>query len=62
MLSYIYFTNPVKNITSNKLPKTDPLSMKSMFSDNALVCYKPGSLAPGGTGTVSNSRLKSRKT
>ena len=36
--------------------------MASLFSNNALVYYKPGSLAPGGVGSVRNSSAKSRKT
>jgi hypothetical protein len=36
--------------------------MKSIFSDNAAVYYKQGSLAPGGIGTVRNSRYKSKNT
>jgi hypothetical protein len=36
--------------------------MQSIFSNNAQVVYKPGSLAPGGVGTVKNSSMKSKKT
>jgi hypothetical protein len=35
---------------------------KPLFTDNAQVYYKPGSLAPGGVGTVSNVGAKSRRT
>ena len=34
----------------------------SIYSDNALVYYKPHSLATAGSGTVRNSRKKGRKT
>lgn len=37
-------------------------AMASMFTNNALVYYKKGSLAPGGVGSVRNSSVKSRKT
>ena len=33
-----------------------------LFTNNAQVYYKPGSLAPCGIGTVRNSRAKARKT
>jgi hypothetical protein len=62
MSGYIQFSNPVKNIPSNIIPKPKPFSMKSIFSNNAEVVYKPGTLAPGGVGTVKNSRMKSKKT
>jgi len=35
---------------------------KSIFSNNAMVYYKPNSLASCGVGTVRNSSIKSRKT
>ena len=37
-------------------------SLSPLFSNNAVVYYKPGSLAPGGVGTVRNSYAKARKT
>ena len=37
-------------------------SMGSLFSNNAMVYYKPHSLAPGGIGSVRNYRKKSKKT
>jgi hypothetical protein len=37
-------------------------SLSPLFSNNAAVYYKPGSLAPGGVGTVRNSYAKARKT
>ena len=36
--------------------------MKPLFSNNAHVVYKPHSLAPGGIGSVRNSRHKSKNT
>ena len=36
--------------------------MRSLFTNNAQVYYKPHSLASGGVGGVKNSRHKSRKT
>jgi len=37
-------------------------NFKSIFSNNAMVYYKPNSLASCGVGTVRNSSIKSRKT
>jgi len=63
MPGYIQFpTNPVKNIPSIIVPTPKPFSMQSIFSNNAQVVYKQGSLAAGGVGTVKNSRMKSKKT
>jgi hypothetical protein len=42
---------------------TPPTNMKkSLFSNNAMVYYKSGSLAPGGVGGVGNASIKARKT
>ena len=44
-------------------PAPRPLiSMGSLYTNNAQVFYKLNSLAPGGIGSVRNSRFKSRKT
>lgn len=47
-------------------PRPSIISLKniccSIYSDNALVYYKPHSLATAGSGTVRNSRKKGRKT
>lgn len=45
-------------------PPPPPLfSMRSLFTDNAKVYYKPGSLSTGGGGSgVTNSRIKQRRT
>jgi len=50
---------------SQSTPHTNLVNMRSMlslFSNNANVYYKKGSLAPGGVGSVRNSSIKSRKT
>jgi hypothetical protein len=44
-------------------PPTRPFSMRSLFTDNAQVYYKPHSLSTGGGGSgVTNSRIKQRRT
>lgn len=46
-------------------PPPPPLtfaSRRSIFSNNAMVFYKPGSLAPGGVGGVGNASVKARRT
>ena len=69
-------TNTVENYNVSTVPELPPSflpdtvtpkennlrSMKSLFSNNAMVYYKRGSLAPGGVGSVRNSSVKSRKT
>lgn len=59
---YIEFSNPVSVKFSKTLPPTSPFSMKSLFSNNAQVCYKSHSLSYGGVGTMRNARAKARKT
>jgi hypothetical protein len=59
---YIQLWNPVPAITSKVLPPVRPFMMKSLFSDNSLVCYKPGSLSMGTANTVRNSSVKSKRT
>jgi hypothetical protein len=41
---------------------TIAMNMRSLFTNNAQVYYKPHSLAPGGVGGVKNVRIKSKKT
>ena len=60
--NYIEFSNPVRFEFSRTLPTPLILSMKSTFSNNAQVCYKPHSLSYGGIGSMRNSRAKARKT
>ena len=43
-------------------PPTISFNMRSLFTNNAQVYYKPHSLAPGGIGGVKNYRIKSKKT
>ena len=61
MPSYIYFTNPNRITNSSKLPSVPRFYMKSFFSDNSNVCYKPGSLSTGTAGTVRNASVKSKR-
>ena len=60
--SYIEFSNPPAMTYSRTVPVAPAFMMKSLFTDNSRVVYKPGSLAPGGVGTVANSRRKSKYT
>jgi len=68
MSGYINFpSNPVKNINMPLFPTFRQQtvynhSMKSIFSNNANVYYKPHTLASGGVGTVKNSRKKWTRT
>lgn len=41
---------------------TIAMNMRSLFTNNAQVYYKPHSLASGGVGGVKNCRIKSKKT
>jgi uncharacterized delta-60 repeat protein len=43
------------------LTVTTPASKKSLFSNNSLVFYKPGTFGGGDTGSTTNSRVKSRR-
>ena len=61
MFPYIYFTNPNSITNSSRLLSVPRFSMKPLFSDNAMVCYKPGSLAKGTAGTVRNAGAKSKR-
>lgn len=38
-----------------------PMTMKSLFTDNSKIYYKPGSLSSCGVGTVRNSSIKSKR-
>ena len=55
--------NTPTGFLSNNNPQPTPNmpNLKSMFSDNSRVFYKPGSLASCGVGSVRNSSIKSRK-
>jgi hypothetical protein len=54
----LHFTSSIKK-TIPVVPKT---VKKPIFANNAMVLYKAGSLAPGGIGTVRNSRRKAKFT
>ena len=58
--SYIEFSNPPSMTYSRTVPIAPAFMMKSLFTDNSRVVYRPGSLAAGGVGTVINSRHKAR--
>jgi len=51
----------VSNNNNNQSVQVIPRSMNSLFSNNSLVYYKPGSLAACGVGSVRNSSTKRRK-
>lgn len=55
----IYYLYPA----TSPSPPTRVFSMRSLFTDNAQVYYKPHSLSTGGGGSgVTNSRIKQRRT
>ena len=56
----LYFTT--YELTVNILLKSPIIYMKSLFTDNSLVYYKPHSLSCGGVGTIKNQRAKCHKT
>jgi hypothetical protein len=49
-------------INPSRIMNKPKMSMSSLFTNNAMVYYKPHSLAPGGIGGVRNYRKKSKKT
>jgi hypothetical protein len=55
MIDLVYIARPVKflNVPKMNMP---------LFTDNAQVYYKKGSLAPGGVGTVRNVTRKEKRT
>jgi hypothetical protein len=65
--TYIHFTG---HATSTGFVKTSPVlptlpknfAMKSIFSNNANICYKPHSLPTGGVGSVRNHHAKGKRT
>ena len=64
-LKYISAGNPTAYVGPNTpyvATSPFPFSMKSLFTDNSLVFYKPGSLSVSGGGTVVNARSKSKRT
>lgn len=54
---------PPNFLSNNDNPSSQPniKNLKSLYTNNSLVFYKPGSLAAGGVGSVRNSSIKSRK-
>jgi hypothetical protein len=52
---------PVNPVTVTPVTRPNLRNLKSLFTDNSLVFYKPGSLASCGVGSVRNSSTKSRK-
>ena len=52
---------PYSVTESPSLTVTTPVSKKSLFSNNSLVFYKPGTFGGGDTGSTANSRVKSRR-
>jgi hypothetical protein len=57
MPGYIEFSNPViVERNPNLLPVINKITMKSLFSNNSLVYYKPNTQSGGGVGTVRNAR------
>jgi hypothetical protein len=64
---YIHFTG---HAVSTSFVKASPIlptlpknfAMKSIFSNNANVCYKPHSLPTGGIGSVRNHHAKGKRT
>lgn len=60
-INVLYFILPISNPIPP--PISNPFSMRSLFTDNAQVYYKPHSLSTGSGGSgVRNSRKKQRKT
>jgi hypothetical protein len=59
---YIDFGNPVNMNYNYTIPKVPRFMMKTLFTNNSQIFYKPGSLASGGVGTVKNNRFKSKYT
>ena len=56
----LYFTT--YELTVNIPLKSPIIYMKSLFTDNSLIYYKPHSLSCGGVGTVKNYKAKCHKT
>ena len=61
MPGYIEVGNPVIMTYVKSVP-TPVFGMKSLFSNNASVYYKQGSLASGGVDSVRNARHKWKHT
>jgi hypothetical protein len=70
MPGYIEFSNfqpanmfiPLQPTFKKPSGNTNILTMRSVFSNNAAVYYKPHTLSIGGVGTVRNNRHKGNHT
>jgi hypothetical protein len=62
MPSAMNAVSPVFGTKVGQFARFPKMTMKPIFSDNARVYYKPGSLAAGGVGTVRNARFKGKQT
>jgi len=61
-LKFVSAGNPTAFVPPHAPATTFPFTMKSLFSNNAQVFYKPGSLSVSSGGSVTNSRRKARRT
>ena len=61
-LVYISPGNPTAYLPPAQHATAFPATMKSLFSNNAQVYYKPGTLSTGSTGTVVNAGRKAKRT
>jgi len=59
---FCFFLKMPTIINMNKYAYTKRSVIVPLFTDNSRVYYKPHSLAPGGVGTVRNTRVKANKT
>jgi hypothetical protein len=57
----IYPSNPVSVKFTTTLPKNPKFNMKSIFSDNSRVCYKPHTYTVR-AGTVRNASTTAKRT
>lgn len=61
-LVYISSGNPSAYVPPAAPATAFPMTMKSLFSNNAQVFYKPGSLSTASSGTVVNAGRKAKRT
>jgi hypothetical protein len=62
-LVFISAGNPTAYVPPAAAPfPAYPFTMKSLFSNNAQVFYKPGSLSVSSGGSVTNARRKASRT
>jgi hypothetical protein len=60
-LTFISSGNPTAYVRPVAPALTFPFTMKSLFSNNAQVFYKPGSLSVSSGGTVVNAGRKAKR-